>query len=147
MAARPDPFPPPDWVVPVGRGDVRRSGSALTIVTWGATVQKSLLAVDQLGADVEVVDLRWLVPWDKELVASSVERTGRCLVVHEDVGRAGYGAEVAAWVTEHCFTSLDAPVARVTAKDCHVAYEPTLEEAILPQADDIAARIKELLAF
>jgi 2-oxoisovalerate dehydrogenase E1 component len=142
-----DPYPPAEWVVPVGKGDVRRPGTALTIVTWGATVQKSMQAVDQLAADIEVVDLRWLVPWDTELVGESVTRTGRCLVVHEDIGRAGFGAEVAAWVTEHCFTSLDAPVARVTAKDCHVAYEPTLEDAILPQVDDIAARAKELLAF
>jgi 2-oxoisovalerate dehydrogenase E1 component len=142
-----DPFPPADWVVPVGRGDVRRPGSALTIVTWGATVQKSLQAVDQLGADIEVVDLRWIVPWDRELVAESVNRTGRCLVVHEDIGTAGFGGEVASWVAEHCFSALDAPVARVSAKDCHVAYEPTLEDAILPQVDDIASRAKELLAF
>jgi len=145
-----DPFPPPSWVVPLGRGDVRRPGDDLTIVTYGATVQKSFLAAEQLAADgaqVEVLDLRWLIPWDQELVAASVERTGRCLVVHEDVRTAGFGAEVAAWVAESCFASLDAPVGRVGAQDCHVAYEPTLEEAILPQVDDIAERARALLAF
>jgi len=145
-----DPFPGPAWVVPVGRGDIRRPGTALTIVTYGATVQKSLQAADALaaeGADVEVLDLRWLIPWDRELVAESVARTGRCLVVHEDVRTAGFGAEVAAWVAECCFDRLDAPVGRIGAQDCHVAYEPTLEEAILPQADGIAARARELLAY
>ena len=141
-----DPFPPPGWVVPVGQGDVRRPGRATSrIVTWGATVQKShrgRRAVD--GADVEIIDLRWLVPWDHELVGESVRRTGRALVVHEDIRTAGFGAEVAAWIAEECFDSLDAPVGRVGAQDCHVAYEPTLEEAILPQVDDIAARIKRV---
>jgi len=145
-----DPLPGPAWVVPVGRGDIRRPGTALTIVTYGATVQKSLQAADALaaeGADVEVLDLRWLIPWDRELVAESVARTGRCLVVHEDVRTAGFGAEVAAWVAECCFDRLDAPVGRIGAQDCHVAYEPTLEDAILPQAAGIAARARELLAY
>jgi pyruvate/2-oxoglutarate/acetoin dehydrogenase E1 component len=112
-------------------------------------VQKSLEAaarVDPDGGAVEVVDLRWIVPWDKDLVGESVRRTGRALVVHEDVRTAGFGAEIAAWIAEECFDALDAPVVRIGAADCHVAYEPTLETAILPQVADIAAKLEALLA-
>ena len=145
-----DPYPPEGWVVPVGKGEVRRAGADLTVVTWGATVQKCLDAAQtatETGRTIEVVDLRWISPWDKDLVGESVRRTGRALVVHEDVRTAGFGAEVAAWVGESCFDSLDAPVARIGAQDCHVAYEPTLEDAILPQTAGIAARMRELLAY
>ncbi|MDQ3756853.1 MAG: thiamine pyrophosphate-dependent enzyme [Actinomycetota bacterium] len=142
-----DPYPPSDWLVPFGKGELRVEGDDLTIVTWGATVEKSLQAVASVGASADVVDLRTLVPWDQALVAERVARTGRVLVVHEDVLTCGFGAEVAAWVGEHCFTDLDAPVRRVGALDTHVPYEPTLEDAVLPQVDDIAAAVRELLAF
>ena len=146
-----DQFPPPDYLVPFGRGAVRRPGSDLTIVTWGATVQKSLEAAarlhDELDREVEVLDLRSLVPWDRDLVADSVRRTGRLLVVHEDVLTCGFGAEVAAWAADELFTDLRTPIRRVTALDTHVAYEPTLEAAILPQVDDIAAAAASLLAY
>jgi 2-oxoisovalerate dehydrogenase E1 component len=142
-----DPYPPAEWVVPVGSGDIRRPGTDLTIVSWGATVQKCIEAADQVEGSVEVIDLRWISPWDHELVGESVSRTGRALVVHEDVRTGGFGGEVAAWIAESCFDSLDAPVARIGAQDCHVAYEPGLEKAILPQSDAIAARAKELLAY
>ena len=142
-----DPLPGPDWVLPFGRGDVVRDGRDLTIATWGATVQKSLVAAEALageGCSVEVVDLRTISPWDHDLVCESVERTSRLLVVHEDTLTAGFGAEVAAWVTEHCFWSLDAPVRRVAAEDTFVGYEPGLEQAILPQVDDITAAARAL---
>ena len=126
---------------------MRRPGERLTIVTYGATVQKSVEAAERSGADVEVVDLRWVVPWDHDLVGESVRRTGRALVVHEDIRTAGFGAEVAAWIAEECFDALDAPVGRVGAQDCHVAYEPTLEEAILPQVADIATKIESVLTY
>jgi 2-oxoisovalerate dehydrogenase E1 component len=146
-----DVMPPADFVVPFGHGSVRRAGDDLTIVTWGATVQKSLEAAAQLDDDgsgsVEVIDLRTIVPWDHDLVAESVRRTGRLVVVHEDVLTCGFGAEVAAWAAKELFTDLDAPVDRVAATDTHVAYEPTLERAILPQVDDIAAAARRTLAF
>jgi 2-oxoisovalerate dehydrogenase E1 component len=146
-----DPFPPADYVIPFGRGDVRRPGDDCTIVTWGATVEKSLRAAAEVaasdGLEIEVVDLRTISPWDHRIVAESVARTHRLLVVHEDVLTAGFGAEVAAWAGEHCFTDLDAPVRRVAALDTHVAYEPTLEQAVLPQVDDIAGALVELCSF
>jgi 2-oxoisovalerate dehydrogenase E1 component len=144
-----DPMPAPGYVVPFGKAAIAREGTDLSVVTWGATVQKSLEAAAQLdteGKSVEVVDLRTISPWDKDLVAESAERTSRVLVVHEDMLTAGFGAEVAAWVSEHCFWSLDAPVGRVAAKDTFVGYEPTLEAAILPQTSDIVAGARTLLS-
>jgi 2-oxoisovalerate dehydrogenase E1 component len=144
-----DPMPPPGFVVPIGVGREVRPGDDCTIVTWGATVQKSLQAAEELAAEgrsVQVLDLRTITPWDTELVRAAVEHTGRLLVVHEDVLTAGFGAEVGAWVAEHCFWALDAPVRRVAALDTFVAYEPGLEQAILPQVSDIAAAARELLA-
>lgn len=145
-----DPYPTEGFRVPLGRGRVVVEGDDLTIVTWGATVEKSRQAAEALAAErvrTRVVDLRSLAPWDRELVAESVARTSRLLVVHEDVLTSGFGAEVAAWVVEHCFGDLDAPVRRVAATDTHVAYEPSLERAILPQVDDIVAAGREVLAF
>ena len=146
-----DPFPAADYVLPFGRADYVRRGTDLTIVTWGATVEKSRQAANRLaeedGSSVEIVDLRTLVPWDQETVAESVRHTGRVMVVHEDVMTCGFGAEVAAWICSELFCDLDAPVRRVAAKDTHVAYEPTLEAATLPQVDDIAAAARELVSF
>jgi 2-oxoisovalerate dehydrogenase E1 component len=93
------------------------------------------------------VDLRSLVPWDHDLVCESVARTSRAVVVHEDIYTCGFGAEVAAWIAEHCFSDLDAPIRRVAATDTHVAYEPSLEHAILPQVEDIVAAAAATLEF
>jgi 2-oxoisovalerate dehydrogenase E1 component len=145
-----DPFPPSSYRVPLGSARVVTEGADLTIVTWGATVEKSRHAAASLvdeGLSVGVVDLRSLIPWDRDLVADSVRRTSRVLVVHEDILTSGFGAEVAAWIAEHCFSDLDAPVVRVGATDTHVAYEPTLEQAILPQVDDIAAAARRVLGY
>jgi 2-oxoisovalerate dehydrogenase E1 component len=145
-----EPFPGPDYVVPFGRGRYVTRGSDLTIVTWGATVQRSRVAAERLaetdGASIEIVDLRTLVPWDQDMVGESVSRTARLLVVHEDVVRAGFGAEVSAWASDELFWRLDAPVRRVGAQECHVAYAPELENAILPQVDDIAAAARRVLS-
>jgi len=144
-----DPYPDEGFVIPFGKGRYAARGTDLTIVTWGATVYKSCQAAERLAledeASVEVIDLRTLVPWDQDIVAESVKKTSRVLVVHEDVRRGGYGAEVAAWISDELFWELDAPVARVAAQDCHVAYEPSLEWAILPQVDDIAAGARKVL--
>jgi len=145
-----DPKTGPDHVVPFGQARRVRRGSTLTIVTYGATVQRSILAADELsadGVDVEIIDLRTIVPWDREAVGESIRRTSRALIVHEDVYTCGFGAEVAAFVADECFTDLDAPVRRVTAPDCHVPYEPGLEDAVLPQTADIAAAARELARF
>jgi 2-oxoisovalerate dehydrogenase E1 component len=144
-----DPFPGPDYVIPLGRGRIDREGTDLTIVTYGATVELARKAAAALAdeASVEIIDLRCLIPWDQEMVAESVAKTSRVLIVHEDIGTCGFGAEVAAWIAEHCFRELDAPVGRVTAQDCHVAYEPTLENAVLPQVDDIVTGARKLLNF
>src|SRR5918998_834436 len=144
-----DPFPGPEHVVPLGRAAVVRPGTDLTIVTWGATVERSRLAAAQLAetddASIEVIDLRTLVPWDQEMVAESVAKTSRLLVVHEDVVRGGFGGEIAAWAAAQSFWQLDAPIGRVGAQECHVAYAPELETAILPQVDDIATAAHRLL--
>ena len=142
------PFPGPGFRVPFGKGRVVAGGSDLTIVTWGATVEKSRQAAASIeGASIEVIDLRSIEPWDHDLVVESVGRTSRAVVVHEDVLTGGWGAEVAAWIGEHCFGDLDAPVARVGATDTHVAYEPGLERAILPQVEDIADAARRVLEF
>ncbi|HEX5367491.1 MAG TPA: thiamine pyrophosphate-dependent enzyme [Acidimicrobiales bacterium] len=144
-----EPFPPEDLVVPFGRGRYVRRGTDLTIVTWGATVERSRLAAERLaegaGASTEIIDLRTLVPWDKEIVAESVARTSRLLVVHEDVVRGGFGGEIAAWAADQAFWQLDAPVGRVGAQECHVAYAPELEDAILPQVEDIVVAAGRIL--
>jgi 2-oxoisovalerate dehydrogenase E1 component len=142
------PMPGPGFRIPFGRGRVVRKGTDLTVVTWGATVEKSRLAAEMVeGADIEIIDLRSIVPWDQGMVAESVARTSRALVVHEDVITGGFGGEVAAWIGEHCFGDLDAPVSRVGATDTHVAYEPSLEKVILPQPEGIAAAMSRVLDY
>jgi 2-oxoisovalerate dehydrogenase E1 component len=145
-----DPYPGPDYVLPLARAATARAGGDLSVVTWGATVQLSLEAASELaaeGIELEVIDLRTLAPWDQAAVATSVARTGRCLVVHEDVLTSGFGAEVAAFVAAECFGDLDAPVRRVAAKDAWVGYDPGLEQAILPQTADIVVAARALTAY
>jgi 2-oxoisovalerate dehydrogenase E1 component len=146
-----DPLPPDDFLIPLGKADYVQPGNDLTIVTYGATVEKSRqaaeLLADEGGASIEIIDLRCLLPWDKGFVAESVAKTARVLVVHEDIRTSGFGAEVAAWIAEECFSDLDAPVGRVGSLDCHVAYEPVLEDAILPQTATIADAAREILAY
>ena len=145
-----DPFPPADYVLPFGVGSVVLPGDDLTIITYGATVEKSRQAaavLQQEGYSIEVIDLRSLIPWDHEIVAESVGKTSRALVVHEDVITCGFGAEIAAWIGEHCFEHLDAPVRRVAASDNHVPYEPTMEKATLPQIDDIVEAARDLVKW
>jgi 2-oxoisovalerate dehydrogenase E1 component len=144
-----DPLPPEGWMVPFGRGTYVTRGERVTVVTWGATVHRAQVAAHELGpeAGVEIVDLRTIAPWDRDIVAESVGKTGRVLVVHEDTLTCGFGAEVAAFVADECFEHLDAPVWRLAATDTPCAYEPSLENAILPQAADIKRDLEALLAY
>lgn len=145
------PYPGPDFMIPFGKAARVREGKDMTVITYGATVVRSLQAAKRLaeesGAQAEILDLRTLAPYDWEAIAASVKRTNRALVVHEDILSFGYGAEIAARIADELFAYLDAPVRRVAAKDTFVAYAPVLEEVILPQVDDIADAMRKLAAF
>jgi 2-oxoisovalerate dehydrogenase E1 component len=139
-------YPGPGYMVPFGRAAVRREGTDVVIVTWGALVQRSLLAArqaEQEGISVAVLDLRTLVPCDWEAIGDWVTRTSRVIIAHEDQLTCGFGAEIAARVAQHHFQQLDAPVRRVAALDTPVAYCPDLEEVILPNAAGILDAIRE----
>jgi 2-oxoisovalerate dehydrogenase E1 component len=139
-------YPGDDYLVPFGRGVTLREGTDITVVTWGAMVHRVMPAAEQVGASVEVIDLRTIAPWDRERVLASVTKTGRCLIVHEDNLTAGFGAEIAAVVAREAFWHLDAPVDRLAVEDVPMPYHPVLLDAVLPDADRIAARIQALLS-
>jgi 2-oxoisovalerate dehydrogenase E1 component len=143
-------YPGPDYMLPFGHAARVREGGDVTVVTFGALVHRSLLAAKQLaldGIETEVLDLRTLSPYDWEAIARSVRKTGRVVVVHEDSLSWGYGAEIAARVAAELFEHLDAPVRRVGALDTFVGYNPVLEDAILPQASDIAAALRQTARY
>jgi 2-oxoisovalerate dehydrogenase E1 component len=143
-------YPGDDYVLPLGRGRVIREGDALTLVTWGAMVHRCTEAVAALGdvqaEAVELIDLRTISPWDRELVLASVRKTGRCLIVHEDNMTAGFGSEIASTVAQEAFWHLDAPVERLAPQDIPVPYHPDLLDAVIPTVARIAARIQALMA-
>src|SRR3979411_571187 len=146
------PHPGPDFMIPFGKAKVVKTGQNLTIVTYGAVVQKSLQAAMQVerrnpDASIEVIDLRSLAPYDWEAIRASVEKTNRVLVAHEDCISWGYGAEIAARIADELFDKLDAPVRRVGALDTWVGYHPQLENAILPQVEDLTREAERLLAY
>jgi 2-oxoisovalerate dehydrogenase E1 component beta subunit len=139
-----------EGLVEIGRAAVRRAGEDVTIVTFGAMVQRALAAAETLageGLAAEVIDLRSLLPWDEEAVSDSVRRTGRILVVHEAPRTGGVGGEIASQIGERCFEWLDAPVARLAAKDVPVPFHPDLERAVLPSVEAIAERARELARY
>ncbi len=143
-------YPGPGYMVPFGKGSLRRDGTDMVVLTWGALVQRSLLAAQQAekdGVSVAVFDLRTIMPYDWEGIASLVQKTSKVIVAHEDTLTCGFGAEIAARIGEELFEYLDAPVKRVAALDCPVAYCPDLEEKILPQSSDVLAAIKALAAY
>jgi len=140
-------YPPDEFMVPFGKAKTVREGTDLSIVTYGALVQRSLVAArqaEQEGISVEIIDLRTLQPYDWNAIAATVRKTSKVIVAHEDSLSWGYGSEIAARISSELFEYLDAPVARVTAIDTFVAYAPQLEDAILPQASDVAKAIAEL---
>jgi 2-oxoisovalerate dehydrogenase E1 component len=139
-------YPGDEYVIPFGRAVVRRTGTELTLVTWSALVHRSLEAAAQFGDRVEVIDLRTIAPWDRACVLASVEKTGRCVIVHEDTLTAGFGAEVAATVAKDAFWYLDAPVDRVAVEDVPMPYHPVLLDAVLPTTERIAAAIDAALS-
>jgi 2-oxoisovalerate dehydrogenase E1 component len=143
-------YPPDDFMIPFGKARTVRSGTDISIITYGALVQRSLVAArqaDQAGLSVEIIDLRSLVPYDWEAIVESVSKTNRVIVAHEDSQSFGYGAEIAARIADELFEHLDAPVRRVCALATFVGYAPTLEEAILPQVSDVAKAIRELHSY
>jgi 2-oxoisovalerate dehydrogenase E1 component len=144
-------YPGPNFMIPFGKARTVREGTELTVVTYGATVQRALVAAKQLqeesGASVEVIDLRSLSPWDREAVYASARKTSRVVVAYEDSISWGYGAEIAARIADDCFPWLDAPVKRVASTDTFVGYAPRLEDAILPQIDDFVRSFREIARY
>jgi len=137
--------PNADYLIPFGKGKIKREGDAATIVTWGATVYTALELADEF--DLEVIDLRTIVPMDDEMVFASVRKTNRVLVLHEDSVTLGWGAEVAARIASKCFEHLDAPVMRLGAKDSFVASAVSLEEEVLPSVEDLRVQVTKLLEY
>lgn len=138
-------YPGDDYVLPFGKANVLRTGTDLSLITWGAMLHRCADAAKQFGDRVELIDLRTVAPWDRECVLESVRKTGRCLIVHEDMMTAGFGAEIAAVVASEGFWYLDAPVERLAVEDVPVPYHPVLLGVVLPDADLIAQRIEKLL--
>src|SRR6202011_3295021 len=143
-------YPGPDYTVPFGKARVVKEGQAVSIITYGAVVHRAEVAAAALerdGVSVEIVDLRSLSPYDWEGIAATVRKTHRVIVAYEDMLSWGYGAEIAARIGEELFGELDAPVKRVAATDTFCAYNPALEDVILPQTADIVAAVLNLLEY
>jgi 2-oxoisovalerate dehydrogenase E1 component len=145
------PYPGPDYMVPFGKAKIVQPGTDLTVITYGAVVPRALQAAQKLEREhqisVELVDLRCLSPFDWDAIATSVKKTNRALIAYEDSLSWGYGAEIAARIADQLFHHLDAPVKRIAATDTFVAYQPILEDAILPQVSDLFRAMKELAEF
>jgi 2-oxoisovalerate dehydrogenase E1 component len=137
------PYPGDSYIVPFGQAKTTRAGSQVSVITWGAMVERCEAAAERSGIDAEVIDLRTLMPWDKGTVLASVKKTRRCLIVHEDTLTAGFGAELAAVVAKAAFFDLDAPIERLTMPDMPSPHSPTLLEAVVPTVDKIAQAMRE----
>jgi 2-oxoisovalerate dehydrogenase E1 component len=143
-------YPGPNFMIPFGKAKVVREGSDVTVVTYGATLQRAITAANSVadsGISVEVIDLRTLSPWDRETVFASVKKTSRVIVGYEDSLSWGYGAEIAAAIADECFAWLDAPVKRVASTDTFVGYAPRLEDSILPQVEDFRKAYEDIAKF
>jgi 2-oxoisovalerate dehydrogenase E1 component beta subunit len=137
------------YLTPIGEARIHREGDDVTVVTWGAMVYTADEAAAQLKDEmsVEIVDLRTILPWDREAVLASVRKTSKVIVLHEDTRTGGFGAEIAATIAEEAFEDLDAPPKRVTAPDTPVPFAPVLEEAYLPQVSDVVAALREVAGY
>jgi 2-oxoisovalerate dehydrogenase E1 component beta subunit len=146
-----DEVPDERYTVPFGEARVHREGDDVTIVAWGAMVYTADEAATKVeeedGLSVEILDLRTLIPWDKDAVLKSVEKTSKALVLHEDTRTGGFGAEIVATIAEEAFEHLDGPLTRVTAPDTPVPFSPPLEKAFIPQVEDVVAGLKELAEY
>jgi len=143
-------YPGPEYMVPFGKASLVRDGADVVVVTWGALVQRSLLAAQQAqkdGISVAVIDLRTIIPYDWETIAEYTRKTSRVIVAHEDQMTGGFGGEIVARIADELFEYLDAPVRRVAALDCPVAYAPVLEEVILPNSSDVLEAIRATAAY
>jgi 2-oxoisovalerate dehydrogenase E1 component len=143
-------YPGPNYMVPFGKGAVRREGTDVVVITWGALVQRTLVAAQQAekeGLSVAVFDLRTIMPYDWAGISALVQKTNRVIVAHEDQLTCGFGAEIAARIADELFHHLDAPIRRVAALDCPVAYAPDLEEEILPQSADVLHAIRDVCRY
>lgn len=141
------PYPGDDYVLPFGQAKVIQPGTDLTVVTWGAMIERCELAARELSESVEIIDLRTLIPWDKTTVLESVRKTGKCLVVHEDILVVGFGAEIAATVAQEAFAYLDGPVERLGAPSCPVPFSTRLMDGVVPTVALIRERMADLLAY
>jgi pyruvate/2-oxoglutarate/acetoin dehydrogenase E1 component len=138
------------YTTPFGKARIHRQGEDVTVITWGAMVYTADEAAKKLAEDdlsVEILDLRTLIPWDRDAVLESVRRCSKVLVLHEDTRTGGFGAEIAATIAEEAFEDLDAPVKRIAAPDTPVPFSPPLEKAFIPQVDDVVAGLRELAAY
>ena len=142
-----DEVPEGEQLTEIGRARVVREGSEISVIAYGSAVGLAESAADELGEGIEIVDLRTLCPLDRETILASARKTGKVLVAHEATQSCGVGAEVAALVSEHCFEDLDAPVRRLTAPDVPIPFSPPLEQAVLPQLDDLKEACRELIAY
>jgi 2-oxoisovalerate dehydrogenase E1 component beta subunit len=143
-------IPDEDYIVPLGKADIKRQGHHITLITYGGTLHKSLEAAEKMaekGVSVEVVDLRTLIPLDKETLLQSVKKTNKVVIVHEDTKTGGFGAELAAIISEEAFEYLDGPILRVASLDTPVPYSPPLESFFLPQVEDIVEALEKLAAY
>jgi pyruvate/2-oxoglutarate/acetoin dehydrogenase E1 component len=139
--------PDGDHTVPIGEARIAREGDELTVIAYGSSVHLALRAAEELDEDIEVLDLRTLCPLDREAILASVSKTGKALVAHEATRSCGVGAEVAALISEEAFEDLDAPVRRLTAPDVPIPFSPPLEQAVLPQLDDMKEACRGLIAY
>jgi pyruvate/2-oxoglutarate/acetoin dehydrogenase E1 component len=139
--------PEGEYTVPLGEAHLAREGDEISVIAYGSAVHLALQAAEDLGEEIEVLDLRSLCPLDTEAILATARKTGKVLIAHEATQSCGVGGEVAALVSEHCFEDLDAPVRRLTTPDVPIPFSPPLEQQVLPQLDDMKEACRELIAY